>query len=55
MPLPKDKCPSCGNEREFGAWVAAHWDLLLDTTCEKCDTQYSVRSGRVVSVRTKKK
>jgi hypothetical protein len=57
MSFPKDKCPHCGAERDFGAWVAAHWHLILDTNCEnpECGKPYSVLRGVAFTKKSGKK
>lgn len=52
--FPKDICPYCKNERHYSLYAAAHWDVLLDTTCEKCGKLYSVLRGRAIKRKQKK-
>ncbi len=43
--MPKGFTCECGKFHEFGAYVAAHWDMILDHTCDQCGARHSVLKG----------
>ncbi len=45
--IPKDFACECGQKHEFGFYVAAHSDILLTHTCDKCGAQHYIRNYNV--------
>jgi hypothetical protein len=40
-------CTTCKTYHHFGAYVAAHWDMLLIHTCNVCSAKHNVVNGTV--------
>jgi hypothetical protein len=45
--IPKDFTCECGEVHPFGFYVAAHADILLTHTCEKCRAQHYIKRYHV--------
>ncbi len=43
-------CP-CGSEiGTLSPWLAAHWRIVTNTSCEKCRQMFALKSGEVTMV-----
>jgi hypothetical protein len=47
-------CPACGRETPFEAYVYAHWDIELVTTCD-CGVSFAVKRGISYELSQRKK
>lgn len=40
------KC-ECGKFTPFTSWVFAHWNIVSEFACPKCDRRYTIFKGEV--------
>lgn len=37
----------CGEFTPFTSWIFAHWDIVSEFTCPKCDRRYELFQGQI--------